>query len=74
MADEVLATFTIRTEDGVGYQAGYITNLFKPDGSETNEPREAVQAVGFIQEGVNAGRWLSFSVDPEDEWTRVKIN
>lgn len=74
MSDEVLATFTIRTDDGAGYQSGYITNLFRADGSETTDPREAVQCVGFIQEGVDAGKWINFSVDTEDEWIRVALN
>jgi hypothetical protein len=70
----VLATFTIRNEDGSGYHAGYITTMYRLDGSETDDPRDAAEFVGFIQEGHSVGQWIRFAADEGDEWVRVKLN
>lgn len=73
MSDDVLATFTIRDEQG-DQQSGYITTMFDEDGENVTDPREAIEFVGFVQEGSATGKWIRFSRSETDEWVRVKMN
>ncbi len=69
--DNVLATFTIRNQDGD--QSGYVTNMFDEYGNEVSDPREAEQFVGYVQEGSAVGKWLRWSATADDQWNRVKM-
>ena len=71
MPDDVLATFTIRDERG-DRQAGYITTMFDKHGEIVIDPREAIEFVGFVQEGSATGKWIRFEAHEDDEWCRVK--
>ncbi len=70
--DTVLATFTIE-HDGSPH-SGYVTTMFDDTGTEVDDPRKAVEFVGYIQEGRHAGKWLRWSAHKDDQWRRIKFS
>jgi len=62
--DTILATYKIGADEGV------VTDFIDPEGQSVKVPYDAVEAVGYILQGPNAGKWQRFETKPE-EWTKV---
>lgn len=69
---EIKGTFQILGADGTP-QIGVVTTWIDEFGETCEDPNEAVEVVGFIHQGTEAGLWVRFENEP-DEWTYHRVH
>jgi hypothetical protein len=70
--DQVKGTFNVLGSDGTP-QVGVVTAWIDEFGDACEHPDEAVEFLGFIQQGTEAGSWGRFENEP-DGWTHHSIH
>jgi hypothetical protein len=70
--DQVRGTFQVLGNDGTP-QTGVVTAWIDEFGEPCEDPDDAVEFVGFIQEGTDAGYWGRFENEP-GLWTHHRVH